>query len=198
MADSILERLREIVLFVSGLLAIGALILAAFEGFNQRVTSAAFLGTLGVACIFLLFMPKLEVFKVWGIEAKLQQTVTEAVATLAGLKRLAEISARASYLTIAWGNRLGTPPAKDKQAVLDEIDTQLRLQSTTIDTPTTAISTRRSSCVTRSYNSPSGLLRAAIEKRWASQGLNPSYELCSGARVVVSFKSSLDRGMHLS
>lgn len=125
MADSILERLREIVLFVSGLLAIGALILAAFEGFNQRVTSAAFLGTLGVACIFLLFMPKLEVFKVWGIEAKLQQTVTEAVATLAGLKRLAEISARASYLTIAWGNRLGTPPAKDKQAVLDEIDSQL-------------------------------------------------------------------------
>jgi hypothetical protein len=41
------------------------------------------------------------------------------------LSKLAAISARASYLTIAWGNRLGTPPAKEKQAVLDEIDSQL-------------------------------------------------------------------------
>ena len=123
--ESVLDRLRDIVLFVTGLLAIGALIMAAFEGFNQRVASASFLGTLGVACTFLVFMPKLEVFKVWGVEAKLQQTVTEAVATLASLKRLAEISARASYLTIAWGNRMGTPPAKDKQAVLDDIDNQL-------------------------------------------------------------------------
>lgn len=125
MTESVLDRLRDIVLFVTGLLAIGALIMAAFEGFNQRVASASFLGTLGVACTFLVFMPKLEVFKVWGVEAKLQQTVTEAVATLASLKRLAEISGRASYLTIAWGNRMGTPPAKDKQAVLDEIDSQL-------------------------------------------------------------------------
>jgi hypothetical protein len=125
MTESVLDRLRDIVLFVTGLLAIGALIMAAFEGFNQRVASASFLGTLGVVCTFLVFMPKLEVFKVWGVEAKLQQTVTEAVATLASLKRLAEISARASYLTIAWGNRMGTPPAKDKQAVLDEIDNQL-------------------------------------------------------------------------
>jgi hypothetical protein len=123
--ESVLDRLRDIVLFVTGLLAIGALIMAAFKGFNQRVASASFLGTLGVVCTFLVFMPKLEVFKVWGVEAKLQQTVTEAVATLASLKRLAEISARASYLTIAWGNRMGTPPAKDKQAVLDDIDNQL-------------------------------------------------------------------------
>lgn len=120
-----MDKLREIVLFVAGLLAIGSLIMAAFEGFNQRVTSAAFLGTLGVVCTFLLFMPKLEVFKVWGVEAKLQQTVTEAVATLASVKRLAEISAKASYLTIAWGNRFDGPGAKEKQAVLDDIDGQL-------------------------------------------------------------------------
>jgi hypothetical protein len=106
-------------------MAIVSIILALYEGFNQRVTSAAFLGGLFLACTFMVFLPKLEVFKAFGVEAKLRQTVTEAVATLASLKRLAEISARASYLTIAWGNRLGTPPAKDKQAVLDEIDNQL-------------------------------------------------------------------------
>lgn len=41
------------------------------------------------------------------------------------MRKLASISARASYLTIAWGNRLGTPSAREKQAVLDEIDNQL-------------------------------------------------------------------------
>lgn len=125
MTEGVLDKLREIVLFVSGVLAIGTLIIAAFEGFNQRVSSAVFLGTFGVVCTFLLYMPKLEVFKVWGVEAKLQQTVTEAVATLENLKRLSEISARASYLTIAWGNRMGTPPAREKQAVFDDIDRQL-------------------------------------------------------------------------
>jgi hypothetical protein len=120
-----MERLRDIVLFVSGAMAIVSIILALYEGFNQRVTSAMFLGGLFVACTLMVFLPKLEVFKAFGVEAKLQQTVTEAVATLASLRRLAEISARASYLTIAWGNRLGTPLAKDKQAVLNEIDAQL-------------------------------------------------------------------------
>jgi hypothetical protein len=35
----------------------------------------------------------------------------------------------------------------------------------------------------------SGLQRVAIEKRWVSQGLNPSYELsleCPAVRVVVT------------
>lgn len=98
-----MERLRDIVLFVSGAMAIVSVILAAYEGFNQRVTSAMFLGGLFIACTLMVFLPKLEVFKAFGVEAKLQQTVTEAVATLASLRRLAEISARASYLTIAWG-----------------------------------------------------------------------------------------------
>ncbi|MGB3044952.1 MAG: hypothetical protein WBB98_17400 [Xanthobacteraceae bacterium] len=125
MIEGVLDRLRDIVLFVAGILAISALIMAAYEGFNQRIASALFLGTLGVTCTFMTFMPKIEVFKVWGMEAKLQQTVTEAVATLASLRRLSAISARASYLTIAWGNRMGTPPAKVRQAVLDDIDSQL-------------------------------------------------------------------------
>src|SRR5580704_6295919 len=60
-----------------------------------------------------------------ALEATLRQTVTEAVATLSSLKRLSEISAKATYMQMAWGNRLGTPAAKEKQAILDEIDSQL-------------------------------------------------------------------------
>jgi hypothetical protein len=41
------------------------------------------------------------------------------------MKRLSEINARASYMTMAWGNRMGAPSAKEKQAILDEVDAQL-------------------------------------------------------------------------
>src|SRR6266496_513692 len=120
-----MDRLRDILLFVAGIVSISSLIMAAFEGFNQRIASASLLAALGVGCSLIVFIPRLEGLKAFGIEAKLRQTYTEAVATLASVKRLAEISARATYLTLAWGNRTATPPAREKQAVLDEIDNQL-------------------------------------------------------------------------
>jgi hypothetical protein len=92
------------------------------------------LGTLFMVGTLVVFLPQVELIKTLGVEARLRQTVSEALATLANLKRLAEISARASYLTIAWGNRLGTPSAKEKQAVLDDIDAQLKdLKATQAD-----------------------------------------------------------------
>jgi hypothetical protein len=38
--DGVMERLRDIVLFVSGAMAIVSVILALYEGFNQRLTAA--------------------------------------------------------------------------------------------------------------------------------------------------------------
>jgi hypothetical protein len=73
------------------------------------------LGTLFMVGTLVVFLPQVELIKTLGVEARLRQTVSEALATLANLKRLAEISARASYLTIAWGNRLGTPSAKESR-----------------------------------------------------------------------------------
>jgi hypothetical protein len=120
-----LDKLREIILFVAGLVALGSLVMAVYEGFSQRLWSATFLSGLALACIMVVYLPQLEVLKAFGMEAKLRETYKEAVATLATVRRLSEISARASYLTIAWNNRFGTPPAKERQAVLDEIDAQL-------------------------------------------------------------------------
>lgn len=126
--DGITDRLRDIVLFAAGLIAIGSLFMAVFEGLNQRFPSAGFLGTLGVVCTFLVFMPKIEVFKVWGVEAKLREvkdTLTEAQVLTKKLNKLASINARVSYILMGWGNRMDGPSAKEKQAVLDEVDKQL-------------------------------------------------------------------------
>jgi len=62
---------------------------------------------------------------VWEVQVELRETLDRATEIIERLRKLASISARASYLTIAWGNRMGTPPAREKQAVLDEINNQL-------------------------------------------------------------------------
>ncbi|QND70824.1 hypothetical protein [Tardiphaga robiniae] len=59
------------------------------------------------------------------MEVELRETLDRAEEIIGRVRKLATISARASYLTLAWGNRLGTPLAREKQAVLDEIDAQL-------------------------------------------------------------------------
>ncbi len=102
-----------------------ALLSALYQAFNNQKGSAVTLVTIFLVGALIVFLPQVEFIKTLGIEARLRKTVTEAVATLASLRRLAEISARASYLTMAWGNRTGTPPAREKQAVLDDIDAQL-------------------------------------------------------------------------
>jgi hypothetical protein len=45
-SESILDRLRDIVLFMAGVIAVVSLILALYEGFNQRVPTAIFLAGL--------------------------------------------------------------------------------------------------------------------------------------------------------
>jgi hypothetical protein len=120
-----MDKVRDIFLYFVAALTMFAFLGSVYQAFNNEKGSAGILGTLFLVGSLIVFIPQLEFIKTFGVEAKLRQTVTEAVATLQNLKRLSQISARASYLTIAWGNRLGTPSAKDKQAVLDDIDAQL-------------------------------------------------------------------------
>lgn len=125
MTEGVMDKVREIILFVAAIIAVFSFIFAVYEGANQRVSSATFLGALAIACTFLVFMPKLEVFKVWGIEARLSKTLDRAEEILGKLTRLSQISASATYMQMAWGNRMGTPSVKDKQKILDDIDAQL-------------------------------------------------------------------------
>lgn len=120
-----MDKVRDIFSYFVAAMAMFAMLGAVYQAFNNQKGSALTLGTIFLVGALIVFLPNVEFIKTLGVEARLRKTVTEAVATLASLKRLAEISARASYLTIAWGNRMGTPPARDKQAVLDEIDAQL-------------------------------------------------------------------------
>jgi cell division protein FtsB len=123
--DGDMEKLREIYVFVCFALGVVALILCVFQAWNGKIGSASALGVAFVICGVFLFLSQIKTFKVWEVQVELRDTLDRAEEIIGRVRKLAAISARASYLTIAWGNRLGTPPAREKQAVFDEIDSQL-------------------------------------------------------------------------
>jgi hypothetical protein len=123
--DGDMEKLREIYVFVCFALGMVALILCVFQAWNGKIGSASALGAAFVVCGVFLFLSQIKTFKVWEVQVELRETLDRAEEIIRRVRKLASISARASYLTIAWGNRMGTPPAREKQAVLDEIDSQL-------------------------------------------------------------------------
>jgi len=112
-------------LLVCFALGVVALILCVFQAWSGKIGSASALGAAFVICGVFLFLSQIKTFKVWEVQVELRETLDRAEEIIGRVRKLAAISARASYLTIAWGNRLGTPPAREKQAVLDEIDNQL-------------------------------------------------------------------------
>ena len=120
-----MEKLREIFAFVCFAMGICSLILATYQLWNEKFISAAGLGLAFAVCGIVVYLSQIKTFKVWQIEVELRETLDRAEEIMDKMRRLSAISARASYLTIAWGNRLGTPSAREKQAVLDNIDTQL-------------------------------------------------------------------------
>jgi hypothetical protein len=123
--DGDMEKLREIFVFVCFALGVVALILCVFQAWNGKIGSASALGVAFVVCGVFLFLSQIKTFKVWEVQVELRETLDRAEEIIGRVRKLASISARASYLTIAWGNRMGTPPAREKQAILDEIDNQL-------------------------------------------------------------------------
>ncbi|WP_141935993.1 hypothetical protein [Bradyrhizobium sp. UNPA324] len=120
-----MDKIRDIFSYFVAAMAIFSLLGAVYQAFQNEKGSALTLGTLFLVGSLIVFLPQVEFIKTLGVEARLRETYKEAVATLANVKRLAEISARASYLVIAWGNRFDGPTAKERQAVLDQIDEQL-------------------------------------------------------------------------
>ncbi|MBR1143684.1 hypothetical protein [Bradyrhizobium sp. AUGA SZCCT0431] len=120
-----MDKLREIFAFVCFAMGICALVLAVFQAWNGKVISAGALGLAFAVCGIVLYLSQIKTLKVWQVEVELRETLDRAEEIIGRVRKLAAISARASYLTIAWGNRMGVPTANERQAVLDDIDAQL-------------------------------------------------------------------------
>jgi len=128
-----MDRVREIFLYFVAALSMFAMLCAVYQAMNGKNGSALTLGGLFLVGALIVFIPQLEALKAWGIEAKLSRSLDRAEEIIERLRRLSAISAKATYMTMAWGNRMGAPSVKDKQAILDEIDNQLTSLNVTVE-----------------------------------------------------------------
>lgn len=120
-----MDRMRDLLSFFIAAMAMIALLCAIYEAMNQRSGSALTLTTIFLLSTLLFYLPRLETLSALGISVKLQSTLDQAQEIIGRLKTLAEVNAKVTYMTMAWGNRLGSPKAVDKQKILDDMNGQL-------------------------------------------------------------------------
>jgi hypothetical protein len=120
-----MDKVRDIFSYFVTAMTMFAFLGAVYQGFNNQKASALTLGTLFLIGGLFVFLPQVEFIKTLGVEARLRATVNEATVILEKIKRLSAIGAEATYMQMAWTNRMGTPSAKQKQAILDEVDQQI-------------------------------------------------------------------------
>ena len=123
-----MDRVRDILLYFVAALAMFSLLCAVYQAMQGQIGSATVLGGLFVACTMIVYIPQLELLKVFGVEARLREvkdTLTEAQVIINRLNRLSAVNTRVSYMLMGWGNRMDGPTAKDKQSILDDVDRQL-------------------------------------------------------------------------
>jgi hypothetical protein len=121
-----MDKVRDILLFFSAAMAVFALIAALYQAMNDKVSAATLLGGIFLVCVMVVFLPKLEILEAWGIKAHLVRTLNEADEILAKLRHLSVTHAKAMYMSIGAGQRWSGSNARERQAMLDEIDDQLR------------------------------------------------------------------------
>jgi hypothetical protein len=120
-----MDRVREIFLYFVAALAMFSLLCAVYQAMNDKLWSATTLGSIFLVAALILYIPNLEVLKAWGVEARLRQSLDRAEEIIERLRRLSTLSARVTYLTLAWNNRWGEPSARERMSLLDDIDKQL-------------------------------------------------------------------------
>ena len=97
--------MREIFLYAVAALSLFALLGGIYQAMHNQNWAAGVLGGLFLVGALIVFIPQLEFIKAFSVEAKLRQTVSEAVATLDRLKA----ARRGQREVYVYDRRLGQP-----------------------------------------------------------------------------------------
>jgi hypothetical protein len=98
---------------------------AVFLLLHDRKGAASILGAMALVAALLAYLPQLDSLSAFAVNVKLRNSLDRADEILAKLRDLSIVNAKFAYTILAWGNRLGTPRAIEKQRLLDEMDEQL-------------------------------------------------------------------------
>lgn len=127
------EMLEELPGYLFATAAIISFALAIFLVLHDKKAAAGILSALALVSALMAYLPQLDSLSAFAVNVKLRSSLDRADEILAKLRNLTVANAKLAYTTLAWGNRLGTPKASDKQRVLDEMDEQLATMNVSAD-----------------------------------------------------------------
>jgi hypothetical protein len=99
--------------------------LAVYLALHDKLKASGVLGALALVAALLAYLPQLDSLSAFFVNVKLRSNLDRADEILARLRKLTIVNSKLAYTTLAWGNRMGTPQASEKQQLLDEMDQQL-------------------------------------------------------------------------
>jgi hypothetical protein len=102
------------------------LIIAVVLALMDRVASGSLVATLFVVLALFHFLPQMESFKAFGVEAKWRERLREADELLRKLRQSTLASAQHTYHILGWGSRIGGLRARAKRDLADQIDAALK------------------------------------------------------------------------
>lgn len=113
---------RQLLIAVAAILLCLSVMLALLD----RVPAASLIAGLFIVVALFHYLPQMESFKAYGVEAKWRARINEADEILNKLKQSTLASAKLTYMTLGWGSRFSGPRSREKQAVADQVDAALR------------------------------------------------------------------------
>src|SRR5947209_3882996 len=93
------------------------LLIAVALALADRVAAGSLVAALFVVLALFHFLPEMESFKAFGIQAKWRARLREADEILDKLRRSALTSGQLAYHMLGWGSRMGGKRSKMKQAL---------------------------------------------------------------------------------
>ena len=109
---------------VRSALAGGAVVcffLTVWLALNDKAAAGALMAGLFIALVLMSYLPAMESFKAFGLEAKMRARLTEAEAILEQLREVITVFGKISYHNFGVASRM-MHPVREKQVLADEVD----------------------------------------------------------------------------
>jgi hypothetical protein len=126
--------LADVKTYFSILLALVATISvlsAIIQAIRDKFRSATILSAIFIDSSIMLYLPQINTFKAFGIEASIRENLNESYQILEKIRSVAIASSKALSASIAWEGRFGWMPFEEKNRLLDGLNKALK----SIDVP---------------------------------------------------------------
>lgn len=125
-------RLKEAPPYMFAAGALIAFALAIFLTFDERGAGSIWPATtLFILCVVFAYFPQLDSLNAGVLSIKMGRQLDRAEELLQKIKSIAAMNARVTYTILAWDGRLDGISTQEKQSLVDQIDTQLKIYGIT-------------------------------------------------------------------